>query len=261
MSARCGDKNNIGWDNYGGRGIRVCDRWRKGFRGLSGFECFLADMGPKPTPDHTIERVDNDGHYEPGNCRWATMSEQRQNRRDTVRINRVMFFDLATSSGWAVGTATEVEAFGVFVLPKTFDNFGQYLNLARAKIDTLVWEYKPDTLAFEAPWLSPHDKLANIRKLHGLPNVVEQLADHYGLHCREATPHDIAVHFLGRGYPRGGNRKKVATKVKCRDAGYDVSGDDDADAIAGLSYILACANPMAAIATTPMAKFLMAVTQ
>lgn len=80
MIKRCTNPNDGGYRNYGGRGISVCDRW------LSSFENFYADMGPRPSNLHSIERRDNNGNYEPNNCYWATKEEQVNNRRTNCII-------------------------------------------------------------------------------------------------------------------------------------------------------------------------------
>ena len=83
MIDRCRNPNSPRWDDYGGREIKVCEQWQ----GPEGFKTFLADMGERPSLEHSIDRFpNNDGNYEPGNCRWATKSEQQRNKRTTVFI-------------------------------------------------------------------------------------------------------------------------------------------------------------------------------
>lgn len=74
MRQRCNNKKTNNYQHYGGRGIKVCERW-------DSFANFLADMGERPSPRHTLDRIDNDGDYEPDNCKWSTRVEQISNRR------------------------------------------------------------------------------------------------------------------------------------------------------------------------------------
>ncbi len=79
MIRRCEDKNKNKYEAYGGMGIKVCAAWHD-------FYVFLADMGPRPSKDHSIDRIDGTGDYEPSNCRWATLVEQNSNKKNNVYV-------------------------------------------------------------------------------------------------------------------------------------------------------------------------------
>lgn len=83
MMGRCYNPGNSRYPLYGGRGIVVCDRWK------GNFPVFYEDIGPKPSPKHSLDRINNDGNYSPDNCRWATPSEQARNRS----TNRLVVLD------------------------------------------------------------------------------------------------------------------------------------------------------------------------
>ena len=111
MKERCHNPNQNRYKNYGGRGIKVCDRWL----GEKGFANFLNDMGKRPA-DHTLNRKDNDGNYEPNNCEWATYKDQARNTTTNVcfggacmvewaehlKVNYKMFAEVVKLHGWLV---------------------------------------------------------------------------------------------------------------------------------------------------------------
>lgn len=102
LISRCTKRGSDDFENYGGRGIKVCDRW------LSSFDNFLSDMGRKPKGRGiSIDRIDNNGDYEPGNCRWATASTQQRNTRTYAGARRITLDgETHTISEWGaiVGT-------------------------------------------------------------------------------------------------------------------------------------------------------------
>ena len=106
MRQRCNDPNYHAYADYGGRGIRVAERW-------DSFELFLEDVGRKPSPRHSLDRFpDIDGNYEPGNVRWATWAQQNRNRRST-KLDEwdVKFIHLWVSKGFTQGSIAR--AFGL----------------------------------------------------------------------------------------------------------------------------------------------------
>lgn len=118
MIGRCTNPSCNRYENYGGAGISVCERWKK-------YENFLADMGRKPSPQHSIDRIDGAGNYEPGNCRWASQTQQQRNRsntkfieidgktipfRDACDLRHLPYdrVDMRLRSGWSIEEALEM---------------------------------------------------------------------------------------------------------------------------------------------------------
>lgn len=119
MRRRCNQPHRPDYHRYGGRGIRVCDRWNESF------DAFLADMGQKPGPEYTLDRVDPDGPYSPENCRWATRRTQARN----TRTNHYVEID-----GERMALVEAAERYGIHY--PTFLN--RYLNLGWDLIDALT---------------------------------------------------------------------------------------------------------------------------
>lgn len=101
MRGRCNNVRGQDYHCYGGRGIKVCERW------IESFENFFADMGPRPPGKHSIDRINNDGNYEPGNCRWATRAQQNYNKRGVLFVGGQPLNKLARDAGLKPATVRE----------------------------------------------------------------------------------------------------------------------------------------------------------
>ena len=105
MKVRCNNPRGFGYENYGGRGIKVCDRWS------ASFQAFLDDMGRRPSANHSLDRVDVNGDYEPANCKWSTRHEQManttRNRFVVVGGQRIIVAEAARRLGVTVNTVRQ----------------------------------------------------------------------------------------------------------------------------------------------------------
>lgn len=113
MISRCHTDTSKNFDSYGARGIRVCRRWKR-------FECFLEDMGRRPSALHSLERQDNERGYAPSNCVWATRSQQQKNKTSTRRYSNGVFEGTLVESAAFVGISKEL-AFWRFKMWGTFE--------------------------------------------------------------------------------------------------------------------------------------------
>ena len=140
MKDRCFNPNSHKWKYYGGRGITVCDRWRYSY------ENFIDDMGLKPDLKLSIDRIDNNGNYEPGNCRWATVSQQSSNQRRRVskKVKSTMpkskniyryVYEVSRKDGHRFVVSSYVN--GRVIHQGTFQDFEEAISLALTIEDSL----------------------------------------------------------------------------------------------------------------------------
>ena len=181
MLTRCYNENNKTYCRYGGRGITVCDRWRNSFL------AFLEDMGPRPSLKHTLDRIDNNGNYEPGNCRWATMIEQARNKSTSL------WLELGGVSRPAM----------------------EWCELAGTDYHAFYWRYENGWPPHECVWGRPLKKLVYLTH-GGETRTIDEWALHLGI-----SRHTIASRHSYKKWPdewclfgRDGNQKTQPKRVK-----------------------------------------------
>jgi len=217
MRERCFNKKNPQYQNYGGRGIRVCKRWNDGRamyggtpgrRRSIGFENFLADMGPRPSKLHSLDRRDNDGNYDAKNCRWSTREEQGRNKRTNRTVtfrgetrciadwsrhlgisSSVLFSRLA--NGWTIQraftTPTVVNQRRVAMLERD-------LAITKAKLARLVGRKEPSVFVRESNRL--HRGLRLLLDVFG--KTPEAIAETTGMTTRDVLRVEVEICALRR---------------------------------------------------------------
>lgn len=168
MKARCGNPKNKDFYRYGGRGINVCDRW------LSSFPSFIDDMGGKPSPEHSLDRINNAEGYSKDNCRWASVVEQNNNRR----TNRIMTH------------------YGISL---TLSEWESVLEIPKGRIDKRIKKYNySEHDAIFNPKVSPSESLLSYRmsiepKTRGTANKNSKLTEEQVLKIRSSKRSKLAL--------------------------------------------------------------------
>lgn len=235
MKYRCDNPDAQAFDDYGGRGIAYSPEW-------ASFEAFFADMGERPTPEHSIHRVDNDLGYSKDNCKWALPLEQASNRRLPAHApTSLLALDVAKKTGFAFGPSNEAPQTGSVQFGRGGSSMAATFAECRRWLKRFL-ENNPsiEMVVFESPlvpgMMRGKTNISTVRQLIGLVAVVEEfLFDTGGYDVREARVADIRTHFLGSNRHKR-DMAKALTLTRCRQLGWHVSDTDAADAAALWHY-------------------------
>lgn len=151
---------------------------------------------------------------------------------------RLLTLDLATNIGWAARSDSGRISHGVYRLPSTGKNVGAFLDKFDLWLSDMVTTHQPQRLLYETPWVGPQTSQDTARKLLCLGGFTEFICHRREVDCWEANNASVRAHFIGKGRGERGELKRL-TIAKCRERGWAPKSDDDADALAMLSFAMA----------------------